>query len=173
MPTLIQTNLPTILQAVEQQLLNYYSQITSSTVVHDLTNIYWIFPEEEPIPSQTGQRDVLLALHPDKLVNIEGDGRFAKILSGFDVYLRSSNASDRRSTKRDWMIAHRTLIDALNDALMGFFPEDDGGDALTIEGLVLDTNATPAKNRDSKTWGQTVGTYKFHYLPKLDTTVLQ
>ncbi len=166
------TSLPVILQEVEFQLQTYQSAITADSVVGDVSNIYWVFKGDEPPPATTGQRDILFALHKDKLVNVEGDGRFAMMFSGFDVYLRSSYAVDPRSTRKQWFIDNRLRVDALMDALMGFFPTDQNGFALTIEGLVLDENASPEKERDSKTWGITVGTYVFHYQPNIDPFII-
>jgi hypothetical protein len=168
MPALIPSSLPVILQTVEQQLLNYVSPITGNPVAGDISNIYWIFPEEEPPPGTTGQRDILFAVHPDKATNVQGAGRFTELASGFDVYLRSTLAADRRGTRRDFMIAHRLLIDALMDSIMGFFPVDGSSNALTIEGLVINENARPSKTRAVETWGMTIGSYKFHYIPNIN-----
>ncbi len=172
MPTVIQTDLPTILQAVEQQLLTFTSALTADPVVGSITNIYWVMPGQEPKPGTTGQRDILLALHKDTLINVQGEGRFARILSGFDCYFRTSNISDRFATRKDWFIANRTAYNSVMDALMGFFPVDGSENALTIEGLVLDETTSPSKVKDTETWGQVIGSYQFHYQPRVDVMIL-
>jgi hypothetical protein len=164
MPSLIPSSLPTILQVVEQQLL-------TSGVVGDISNIYWIFPEEEPKPGATGQRDLLFAIHEEKPVNVEGDGVYSLISSGFDVYLRSTLAADRLGTRRDFMIAHRAIVEGVMNALMDFFPEDVSRNALTNYGIVLDSNAKPTKSRSVATWGETIGTYRLHFLPNISYAV--
>lgn len=168
MATILQTDLPTILQQVEQQLLSYVSPVTGKAVAGDISNIYWIFPEEEPDPGTTGQRDLIFAIHEDEPINREGDGRFAKYKSGFDVYLRTSLVSDRPKTKRDWLLNHRPQVNAMIDSLDGFFPQDMNGNAYTIEGLVLKKNAKPEKQRDSQSWGKTIASFEFHYLPNIN-----
>ena len=167
MATVIGTDLTIIAQAVEQELL-------TAAVAGDISNIYWIEQGEEPPPGQTGQRDILLAQRPDETAgtSIVGAGRFTEVYAGLDVYLRSTLALDRRSTRRDWFIAHRALINGVMNALMGFFPEDAASNALTIEGFILDRNAAPVRDRSAETWGYTVGTYRFHYVPSIDHTVI-
>ncbi len=178
MPGLIPSDLPTIMQSVEQQLLNYVSTITSSAVIGSIQNVFWVFQGEEPPPGQIGQRDILLAEREDVTTNVQGAGRFTEIYSGLSIHLRSSQASDYRGTKKDWMIAHRRLVNALMDSMMDFFPVDADNNALTIEGFVLggpmngNGNATPAQIKDTKKWGQTVGIYRFHYIPNIDLAVL-
>jgi hypothetical protein len=185
-PSLIPTNLTIIMQAVEQQLLGYVSPVTGNAIVGDISNVYWVEVGDEPPPAQTGQRDILLAMLPDVPTNVQGAMRFTEIKSGLTIYLRSTLAADRRGTKRDWMIAHRLLVDAMMDAMMDFFPVDANENALTIEGFVIgdegeggEGNAAPtrakvAPGNESKktTWGQTVGTYRFHYIPNITLTTL-
>lgn len=173
MPVILQTDLPTICaQAVVPWLTTYISPVTNAPVCGDPSNIYFVFAGEEPECGKTGQRDVLLIERKDELVNVQGEGRFAKIHAALDVNLRSTYAADRPGTKQDFLLAHRTMVNALMDALMGFFPEDADQNAYTIEGFVLDSNAAPIKNRDAATWGETVGTYRFHYLPRINTARL-
>lgn len=173
LPQLVPTNLPTIMQAVEQQMLNFNSPITGNTIAGDISNIYWVEVGQEPDPAQTGQRDILLQMLGDVPINVQGDGRRTLNASGLTIYLRTTLASDRRGTRRDWMIAHRSLVDALMSAMMGFFPVDVNNNALTNEGFVLggpeggeEGNETPkrVKGDDKTKWGETVGTYRFHYL---------
>ncbi len=171
MPSLLQTNLPEIMQAVEAQLLSFIPIDTNVANVGSVSNIYWVFGGDEPPPGLTGQRDILLVERDDKPTNIVGEGRFAEMYAGLDINLRTSLASDRNSTWKDWMIKHAQLRDALLDAMMGFFPVDADQNAYTIEGFVLDTNSTPLKG-DPGTWGRTVGTYRFHYLPSVNVSLL-
>lgn len=172
MPAPIGTSLPVIAQVVEQQLLTFESVITSAAVCGDISNIYWVEDGEQPTPGRTGQRDVLLIERPDIAENIIGDGRFAMMSSGMDLALRSTVALDPSGNKKTFLIAHRLLIDALLDAMMGFFPVDDDNNALTIEGFILDGNAAPVKRSDSLTWGYTLSSYKFHYLPNINRNLL-
>lgn len=173
MPVPIGTNLPTIMQAVEQQLLTFTSAITTAPPAGNISNIYWIFDGDEPPPAQTGQRDFLLSERTDDTRgNVQGAGRFTWIYSGLDIYLRSSYAVDMRGTRKQWLIDNRAKVEGVMDALMGFFPVDSNQNGLTIEGFVLDTNAKPVKNGSSANWGEVVGTYRFHYLPKIDKAVI-
>jgi len=161
------------MQAVEQQLLNFVT-VTTETVVGDISNIYWVFSNEEPAPGTTGQRDILLIERTDNFEDgmIQGQGRFGWIYSGLDINLRSSYAADKRATKKDWMIRQADLVDGLRDALMGFFPVDSGNNAYTIEGFVIDQHAEPQAQREVATWGETIATYRFHYCPVVDTSKL-
>lgn len=171
MPSLLPTNLPSIFGQVQTQLTTFVSAITSTAVCGDVSNIYWVFEGEEPPPGTTGQRDVLLIQRKDLTENVQGDGRFCMIASGMDINLRTTRALDRRGTQQDWMTNQGTLINGLMDAMMGYFPVDTDQNAYTIEGFVMDFNAEPVKNRESKTWGETVGTYRFHYIPAINTTL--
>ena len=81
-PTLIPTNLPTIMQAAEQQMLNFTSPITNQPIAGDISNIYWVEEDNEPPPAETGQRDILLAMLGDTPVNVQGDMRFTLVKSG-------------------------------------------------------------------------------------------
>lgn len=179
MPSLIPSDLPTIMQAVEQQLLTYVSPITEATVVGDISNVYWVFKGEEPPPGETGQRDILLAEHGDEFTNIQGAGRLTEIKSGLDIYLRMTLASDRKGTHKQYMIKQRQLVNALMDAMMGFFPVDEEDNALTIEGFCLGGAMNAAGNNDPRTvmdvtrtkattWGQLVSSFSFHYVPNID-----
>lgn len=170
MPALIASSLPVIAQAVEQQLLAYTSTLTTAPVVGDISNIYWVLPGEEPPPGRTGQRDVLLVFLPDFAENVEGDGIFARLRSGMDLNLRSTLALDRAGTKKDFQIAHRLLVNGLLDAMFDFFPVDGSGNALTIYGFVLDTNTSPRKSDAALTWGETISTYRFDYIPNIART---
>jgi hypothetical protein len=111
-------------------------------------------------------------LADSKPVNVEGDGRFSLYHTTVSVYLRSSFAADRRGTYKDWMTSHLLLVSALMDALMGFFPENTNGDALTNYGLILDDEVSPKKVGETATWGSSVGVYRFAFIPKIDTTLL-
>lgn len=173
MPTLLQTNLPEIMQQVETQLTTYISPITNATVCGSISNIYWVFTGQEPVPGTTGQRDLLLIERPDDTDGtVVGAGRFAWISSGLDINLRTTRAVDRRATEKQWMINQALLVNGLMDAMMGFFPVDANQNAYTIEGFVLDANAAPVPNRESLTWGETIGTYRFHYTPRINTAIL-
>lgn len=172
MPAPIPSDLPTIAQTVERRLLTYRSPITGTTAAGDISNIYWVEPGEEPDPGQTGERDIILVeLEDDTSGTVVGAGRFATIDSGLEIYLRSQRVTDKRSTRRSWFIAHRNLINGLLDAMMGFFPEDQFGNALTVQGLVLEGNTTPRRTRPSETWGHTIGTYRFRYIPRISQVV--
>jgi len=153
-------------------LTTFVSSITGLKVCGDISNVYWVFKGDEPPPGTTGQRDVLLIERDDVPNNIQGDGRFCQIESGMDINLRTSKALDRRGTQMVWLTDQANLVNGLMDAMMGFFPIDADQNAYTIEGFVLDTNASPVKDRDSKTWGGTVGTYRFHYVPNINTSLL-
>lgn len=173
MPAPIATNLPAIMAAVEQRLLTFTSVITGAPACQDLSNIYWVFRGQEPVPGTTGQQDVLLIEHPDDTQeNPVGAGRLTWIASGLDVNLRSTLASDPRSTYKAFKTAHRLLVDGLLDALMGFFPQDGQQNALTIYGLVPTTNTAPDKQRESLTWGESICSFKFHYLPQINVSIL-
>ncbi len=178
MPGLIPSDLPTIMQAVETQLTSYVSPITGTVVCGSVSNIYWVFKGEEPAPGTTGQRDIILSEHGDTFTNIQGAGRLTEIRSGIDIYLRMTQVLDPRSTRRQWMIDNRVLMNGLMDAMMGFFPVDANNNALTIEGFVLGGPMDAAGNDDPKTvmdvtrtkattWGQVVGSWYFHYIPNI------
>ncbi len=169
MPTIIGTQLPTIALAVEQALLG-------SVNAGDISNIYWVEENSEPPPGRTGQRDVILYQMDDSFEGSEsstvvGSGRGCAILSGMRVAVRTSLASDRGGSRKDWFIDHEPFITALQDTLIDFFPEDADGNALTIEGFVPTRSVTPAKARDVVTWGQTVCSFKFNYVPTLSSIV--
>lgn len=175
-PTVIPSDLPTIMQAVETQLLTYVSPITQAPVCGDISNIYWLMSgDTPPQPANTGQRDVLLAERADDADrSIVGGGRIgAWVYSGLDVYLRSSYAVDRVNTRKQWMITHARMANALLDALMtggtggSFYPQDAQQNALTIEGFVWDQKAAPVKNRDAELWGYSIATFRFHYVPNI------
>lgn len=168
------TNLTTIMLAAEQMLLGFVT-VTGSPVCGDISNIYWLMSGDTPVkPGTTGQRDVLLVeRNDDTRGNFRGGGRIGTMLySGLDVYLRSSYAVDRMRTRKQWLIAHATLIDGLKDALYGFFPTDSAGNALTVEGFIPDLAAAPVKARDAELWGYTIATYRFHYLPNIQANSL-
>src|SRR5437870_11963623 len=115
-------------------------------IVGDVTNIYWVEQGQEPIPGQTGQRDVLFQFHKMERVNFQGDGRFALWKTGLDVWLRLSLALDRTAMRRDWTIKEMSLVDGINDALDGFFPMDTDNNGLTLEGFVPAENSEPKRN---------------------------
>ncbi len=175
MPAPIGSNLTVIAQAMEQRLLTWTSALFTTPLAGDISNIYWIEQGDEPLPNTTGQRDILIAQHLDDTMNtsIIGASIFTEIDSAIDVYLRTTYESDRVSTRRDFLIAHRLIVDQMMDALMGFFPEDANGNALTIYGLRFRQNATPTRMRDSLTWGETVGTYDLRYLPNVSLSPLR
>lgn len=170
----IGTNLTIIAQAMEQRLLTWTSALFPTPIIGDISNIYWIMDGEEVMPV-TGQRDILIAEHADDMMgtSIVGASIFTEIDTAVDVYLRSTYEADRVSTRRDFLIAHRLIVDQILDALMGFFPEDASENALTIYGLRLRANATPMRNREPATWGHTVGTYDLRYLPNVSTAVVR
>jgi len=172
MPSVIATDMPTIALAVEQQLLTFTSAITGIPVCGDISNIYWVDQRSVPEPVTTGKRDVLLEFMDDQAVNVEGDGRFAKLRSGMRLWLRTSLASDRRGTRKDWFTDNRTKVNGLLDAMMGFFPVDAQQNALTIDGFVITQNDAPLSNRDPSIWGYCISSYVFHYLPKINTSIL-
>jgi hypothetical protein len=172
MPTLIKTNLPTIMKVVEQKLLNSPSPTTvmggGPNIVNDISNVYWTLPGRgDPVPGKTGQRDIILDQHPSTPLNVEGDGRFARESSGISVYLRTTLASDRPGTLKDWQIQDAALLDAMKNALYDFLPMDAMSNMLTIFGLVCDNNAAPT-GRGKETWGEHVQTYRFEYDPNVD-----
>lgn len=172
MPAPIATNLPTVMQAVETQLLTYVTA-DGVPVCADLSNIYWVMAgEAPPQPGTTGQRDVLLVERTEATDgSVQGGGRIgAWMHTGLDVYLRSSYAADRVNTRKQWLITHADLVDGIKDALMGFFPEDANHNALTIEGFILDTNAAPVRDRSAELWGYSIATYRFHLVPNIQTT---
>lgn len=165
MAKLIPSDLPTIAQAVEQKLLSFGN-------AGDITNIYWVEEGQLPPPVQTGQRDILLYELPDDFEGSEsstvvGSGRGAAIRSGLNVAIRTSRALDNSGTRKQWFINHRPMINSLLDALMDFFPEDGQHNALTVEGFVATKNTTPERMRDTTTWGYSVASFKFHYLPSI------
>ncbi len=169
MATIIPTDLPTIALAVEQALL-------AAGDIGDLSNVYWVTEGEEPPPGRTGQRDVLLYQMDDDFEGSEsstvvGSGRGAAIRSGMRVAVRTSLASDSGGTRKDWFIAHEPFITGLTDTLMVFFPEDVDGNALTIEGFIPTRTNSPDKLRDVETWGYSVASYKFHYIPDVSSVV--
>ena len=171
----INTNLPTIAQAVEQQLLTYQSPLMSKPIVGDVSNIYWVFPGDTPdqVPGRTGQRDVLLIFIPDVSVNVQGDGIFAMLASGMEINIRTTLASDRSGTRKDFLIAHAAFKDGLMDAMSDFFPTDTSGNALTCEGFVIDTNTATDPTRNTLTWGYTISKYRFHYRPNVSPTPIR
>lgn len=172
MASILQTDLPTIMQQVETQLLNFVPESTNTPVIGDISNVYWVFSDEAPPPGQTGERDILLVERNDEFTNVQGAGRFTEIYAGLDIYLRSSYAVDRHFTQKQWKIKNRQMMNAMMDALMGYFPVDDSSNAYTIEGFVIDGNARTVRNRETETWGEQVGTYRFHYLPNVNTSLL-
>jgi hypothetical protein len=171
MPILLPTDLPTIMEVVITQLTTFTSTLTTKPPLGDPSNAYCIL-DEEPPPGRTGQRDVLIASLPDKAETIQGTGRDCRIYSGLQIFLRSQLALDPAGTRLQWLLGNRTMVNGIMDALMGFFPVDSGQNAYTIEGFVLDANERPAKSRATTNWGECIGTYRFHYLPKIDKTVL-
>jgi len=172
MPSLLQTDLPSIMKTVEVQLLNFVPQSTNKAVIGDISNVYWVYKGQQPPPGRTGQRDILLIALEEKMVNVQGDGRFCMVYSGIDINLRTTTELDRGGTEKQWMIRQWSMVNALMDAMMDFFPVDSDENAYTVESFVLDTNADPEKRGDSATWGEMVGRYHFHYLPNINTSLL-
>lgn len=169
----VRCNLSDILQAIE-------SQLVGTGCVGDATNIDWVIDGFEPTPGTTGQRDILLIgreLTEDKGW-ATGGGRFARMMHGMvHVVLRTTNVSDRAGTRKDFILQHEKLRAQIFDVLDGKTPDTTGdwnsGDMLTIAGLWLERTAAIAELSGKwKSWGDSLGAYRFEFMPALTTTDL-
>lgn len=168
MPGMKGVNPGDILQAVETQLVAGLGWPTADP-------IYWLMDGDEPVGNPTGRHDILLCATRKVVDNPKqvGGGRIGFRFELFiEVRLRTSNQQDRVGTSKDMLKDHWNQEEAIINALLRFFPTDTGdntGNALTTEGLNLDTTITPNPDHASPKWGQSVGTWRCHYLPRLTT----
>lgn len=146
------------------------AQLVSAGVVDSADAIYWLIEGQDPVAKPTGRRDILL-LTPTELVDKpkqKGGGKIGLRLELLiEVHLRTAGMLDRVNTWKDWDIDHRTAKETLLQALENFDPVDDAGNSLTIENLRIDTTIQPHKSRLTERWGDSVGTWRCHYLPDL------
>ena len=171
--SVVRCNLSDILQAIESQLIG-------TGCVGDASNIDWVIDGYEPMPGQTGLRDIMLLGREltEKKGWATGGGRLARCVDGLvHVILRTTNVSDRAATKKDWIREHDAKRALIFDALDGRTPDDSGdwqsGNMLTVSGLWLERDAAMAQLPAKwKAWGDSLGAYRFEFMPALDPTVL-
>lgn len=163
MPGLAAVNPGDILLAVETQLVAF-------GVVGAADAIYWLRAGDEPVAKPTGKRDILLVVSNQlvhKPAQVGGGRRGLRFELLIEVHLRSINLLDRVNTQKDWLIEHWGIADTILDALETFGPTDTGGNEMTIEGLRIDQNVVPHPDRMTPKWGESIGTWRCHYLPKV------
>lgn len=166
MAGILSVNPGDILQAMETQLI-------AKGVVPTADAIYWIMDGAEPSEKPTGKRDILFCV-TRKLVKQgmqTGGGRLGmRFELLIDVRLRTIMLLDRVNASKDALIDHWNQEDAIMDALLRWFPSDNGnnsGNLLTIEGFNLDTTIVPHPDRMTPKWGASVGTWRACFLPNI------
>lgn len=158
-----------ILQAMENRLI-------AAGVVATADPIYWIKDGDEPIAKPSGKRDILFCVSRKVVNDLSqiGGGRMGFRFELFvEVRLRTIQVLDRVNTSKDMLVEHWGIEDTIIDALLRFFPTDTGdntGNAMTIQGLMLDSTIPPHPDRTTPKWGESIGTWRVHYLPKLAAT---
>lgn len=160
-----------ILQAMETQL------VTSGAL--DVANpIYWLMDGNDPPANATGKRDVLFCVTNQLVPNQPhiGGGRIGlRFQLLIEVRLRTILLLDKTGTDKDRLIDHWNQEVSIISALDRFFPTDTGdntGNALTIEGLMLDLTVPPRPAKDLVKWGGSCGYYRCTYLAAISNTPL-
>lgn len=162
----VRVNQADIMQAVETQLINF-------GIVPTADPIYWLRTTEKPKGRPTGKRDILLVV-PTQLVDKPaqiGGGRLAlRMEMLIEVHLRTIMLLDRVNTDKDAIIDHSATKTSIIDALESFRPMDALGNDMTIYGLRKDSSITPEPDRLTPEWGESVGTWRLHFLPRISQT---
>lgn len=161
MATVARVSLPTILQAIEDQLV-------ARRVVKDPAQVLWVITDDAPY--HHSGFDVVLA--PDfglsTQPNNDGGGRWdTRVRRTVDVFVRTTFLATQGASDKEWVRNHYPVEDAVLESLHGYHPTDENDNLLLIEPMRLTRPDRPRRDRSNKVWGYSVMTFELLYHPDI------